>query len=103
MTTEKKAPIRDSERLKTVLPVSIDGVKGVTRDISSSGIFLEVESPLEPGTTVEFLVTLDSPSGDLILSCEGEVVRTEELEKSYGIATKILSLKLLPLLRGDKS
>ncbi len=103
MTTEKVNPVRGSERVKMVLSVNIDGIKGVTHDVSSSGIFLEVESPIEPGKIVEFLVTLDSPSGDLVLSCQGEVVRSEEFEKSYGIATKILSLELLPLLKNEAS
>lgn len=103
MTNDKKTPVRGSERVETILPVNIDGIKGITRDISSSGIFLEVESPIEPGRIVEFLVTLDSPEGDLVLSCQGEVVRIEEFEKSYGIATKILSLELLPLLKEKKS
>ena len=103
MTADKNNPIRGSERVKTVLPVSIDGVKGITRDVSSSGIFLEVESPIEPGKIVEFLVTLDSPGGDLVMSCQGEVVRAEEFERSYGIATKILSLELLPILKEQNS
>lgn len=103
MTSEKIIPVRASERVKTVLPVNIDGVKGITRDISTSGIFLEVESPIEPGKVVEFLVTLDSPSGDLVLTCKGEVVRAEEFEQSYGIATKILSLTLAPLFNEDGS
>jgi len=103
MANDKTNPVRDSDRVITVLPVNIDGVKGITRDISSSGIFLEVESPIEPGKIVEFLVTLDSPGGDLVMSCQGEVVRIEEFEKSYGIATKILSLELLPLLKDKKS
>ncbi|MBU3541628.1 PilZ domain-containing protein [Polynucleobacter sp. UB-Tiil-W10] len=103
MTTDKTHPVRAADRVQTILPVSINGIKGITRDISSSGIFLEVESPIEPGKIVEFLVTLDSPSGDLVLSCQGEVVRSEEFEKSYGIATKILSLELLPLLNTEGS
>ena len=101
MSDEKSVPFRGSDRVKTVLPVNIDGIKGITRDVSSSGIFLELESPVEPGKIVEFLVTLDSPSGDLVMSCQGEVVRMEEFEKSYGIATKILSLELLPLLKKE--
>ena len=103
MTAEKVNPIRGSERVKAVLPVSIDGIKAITRDVSSSGIFLELESPIEPGKIVEFLVTLDSPTGNLQISCQGEVVRAEEFEQSYGIAAKILSMELLPLLNREGS
>jgi hypothetical protein len=100
--TNKTHQIRTSDRVKTELPVTINGVQGITRDVSASGIFLEVNSPQEPGSTIEFLVKLDSPTGQLTFSCEGEVVRTEELEEKYGIATKILSMYLVPLLDEKK-
>jgi len=100
--TNKTHQIRSADRVKTELPVTINGVQGITRDVSASGIFLEVNSPQEPGSTIEFLVQLDSPTGQLTFSCEGEVVRTEELEEKYGIATKILSMYLVPLLDEKK-
>ncbi len=93
---------RKSDRVKSELPVVIQGVQGVTRNISATGVFLEVSSPLEPGSTVEFFVTLDHPKKELVFSCQGEVVRTEELENKYGVATKILSMYLMPLLDEKK-
>ena len=93
---------RKSDRVRSELPVVIDGVEGITRDISATGVFLEVKNPVEPNTTIEFLVTLDHPTGQLVFSCQGEVVRTEELEENYGVATKILSMYLMPLLDDKK-
>ena len=93
---------RKSDRVKSELPVVIEGVRGVTRDISATGVFLEVDSPLEPGSTVEFLVTLDDPKKELVFSCQGQIVRAEELEGKYGVATKILSMHLMPLLDEKK-
>jgi len=93
---------RKSDRVKSELPVVIDGVQAITRDISATGVFLEVKSPIEPNSTIEFFVTLDYPSGQLVYSCQGEVVRTEELEENYGVATKILSMHLMPLLDEKK-
>jgi len=93
---------RQSDRVKSEIPVIIDGVQGITRDISATGIFLEVKNPVEPNTTIEFFVTLDHPTGQLVFSCQGEVVRTEELETTYGLATKILSMHLMPLLDENK-
>lgn len=93
---------RKSDRIKSELPVVIDGVQAVTRDISSTGVFLELKSPIAPGSTVEFFVTLDHPKKELVFSCQGEVVRTEELEDKYGVATKILSMYLMPLLDEKK-
>lgn len=98
----KPFPTRRADRVKTELPVNIDGVHGITRDISTTGVFLEVGSPYAPGSIIEFTVTLSSPTGDLMFSCEGEVLRSEELEEKYGVATKILSMYLSPMLQGNK-
>jgi hypothetical protein len=89
---------RKSDRVKSELPIVIDGVQAIIRDISTTGVFLEVKNPVEPNSIIEFLVTLDHPTGKLVFSCQGEVVRMEELEESYGVATKILSMYLMPLL-----
>ena len=93
---------RKADRVRSELPVVINGVQAIIRNISATGVFLEVKNPVEPNTTIEFFVTLDHPTGQLVFSCQGEVVRTEELEENYGIATKILSMYLMPLLNDKK-
>jgi hypothetical protein len=92
---------RQSDRVKSALPVTINGVRAITKDVSSSGILLELDSPQEPGSTIQFLVKLASPKGDLEVSCKGQVVRVDELEKKYGVATKLLSMYLVSL-SGEK-
>ncbi|MBJ7380829.1 MAG: PilZ domain-containing protein [Polynucleobacter sp.] len=99
--TKKTFLARESDRVKTKLPVMINGVKAITRDVSSSGILLELNSPQEPGSTIEFLVQLASPKGDLTVSCKGQVVRVDEFEKKYGVATKILSMYMVSLLEEE--
>lgn len=78
-------------RINSELPTSVSGVKGVTRDVSSSGLYIVQSSQHEIGSHVDFWVDLDTPGGKLKLCCEGKVVRVEEVDGKFGIGVKILS------------
>jgi hypothetical protein len=69
---------------------------GVSRDLSSSGIFLHTESQLEVGDQVEVILTLPSDLSDPIpVQVRGKVVRIEK-STSIGVAIAFESLVILP-------
>ncbi len=64
-----------------------------TRDISSSGMFLELDANAVPGTRVELMVDLPqeiTQAGTVRLSCTGRVVRVDKATQTRtGLAVKI--------------
>lgn len=71
------------------LPVNIGIARGVTRDVSASGVFFETSATLDIGSAISFTVEFDAPSGKMELKCSGVIVRTETHEDGVGVAVKI--------------
>lgn len=92
-STEPSANQRGNERVATMATVELGTElwprKGVTRDISASGMFIETDAihPIEHLLT--FSVELDTPQGKMPLKCRGEVVRVEPRGPKVGVAVKI--------------
>ena len=82
--TEKRRAKRFPMRLPVALKV--EQHKGSrqeveTRDVSSSGVYFEFESPLEVGASLEFLLTLPEPitkGSPVRIRCIGKVVRVDK-------------------------
>lgn len=94
MTTRQPSSNRKQmrrARVKSRLPSTVDGVKGFTRDISTSGLYIVQSSRIELGAHFDFCIDLNTPGGKLKWSCQGEAVRVEEVDGRYGIGVKILS------------
>lgn len=95
---------RSRERVPVRVPVTVrhDGGEhvGLTRDLSSSGIFLYSESAMKPGSKLELVIMLPpdlglGPGGWTL--CQASVVRVEKTEgKSVGIAATLDRIVLLP-------
>ena len=83
-------PVRRT-RVAARLPVSVNGLPGVTRDISTTGMYIIQSSQQKPGSRIDFWLDMDSAEGKYKLCCEGEVVRVEEIYGKVGIGVKILS------------
>ncbi len=77
---------RRAERFPMALPVSVKvetsraetTVK--TRDVSSSGVFLQLKLPIEVGASLEFTLTLPAEitKGQAVrVKCRGKIVRVE--------------------------
>jgi len=56
--------------------VSGDNVKGVTRDLSLSGVYFEINSRYQVGSMIKMTIDFDDPQG-MQLECEGTIVRVE--------------------------
>lgn len=85
-------------RVSTQLPTFVNGVQGVTRDVSTSGLYILQGSESKIGSLINFWVDLDTPGGKLKLCCEGEVVRVEKVDDLFGIGIKVLS----QVIKSDK-
>jgi hypothetical protein len=112
--TDKTQPTGDDRRSRPRLPIHVP-VKvrhqghehaGLTRDLSSSGIFLYSESEIKAGSKLDLVIMLPpnlglGPGGWTL--CQASVVRMEErMEgsdgKRMGIAATLDRIELLPEL-----
>jgi PilZ domain-containing protein len=95
---------RSRQRMPVRVPVKVRHAgaehAGLTRDLSSVGIFLYSESGMKAGSKLELVIMLPpglglGPGGWTL--CEASVVRVEESEgKGMGVAATIDSIDLLP-------
>lgn len=83
--TTKRSP----ERVRVALPVQLETGKGLTRDISASGIYFETDVELVQGSPINLEVEFDSSGGKLMLKAQGSVVRIEQLGGKIGVAVSI--------------
>src|SRR5271157_5007553 len=95
---------RSRQRVPVRVPVQVrhQGSEhpGLTRDLSSSGIFLYSESGMKTGSKLELVIMLPpglglGPGGWTL--CQASVVRVEESEgKGLGVAATLDRIALLP-------
>src|SRR5580658_659382 len=95
---------RSGQRMPVRVPVKVrhEGgeQQGLTRDLSSSGIFLYSESGVKAGSKLELVIMLPPGlgfgSGGWTV-CQASVVRVEESEgKGIGIAATLDRIEFLP-------
>jgi hypothetical protein len=100
----KSTERRSRQRLPVRVPIKVrhEGAEheGLTRDLSSSGIFLYSESGMKEGSKLELVIMLPpglgvGPGGWTL--CEASVVRVEESGgRGIGIAATLDRIALLP-------
>jgi Tfp pilus assembly protein PilZ len=78
---------REGERLKLALPVQLKNGAGMTRDISTSGIFFETKSAHSIGDTIRLFLNFE----DETRQCEARVVRVERRNDQFGVAVELRS------------
>ena len=85
---------RIEEREDAALTLHLEeGIRGTTRDISTSGVYFESDADQAVGSVIDFTIDFDTPSGPMYLKCHGQVVRTERHGSRIGAAVKILESK----------
>ena len=93
---------RREERILATLPVTFEQGKGVTRNVSGSGMFFECSSiptSLTPGAVISFSLQFDARGGALKLtkvSAQGEILRVEPQAEKVGVAAAIKAYKFEP-------
>jgi Tfp pilus assembly protein PilZ len=78
---------RRGERYKLALPLQLKNGAGMTRDISTSGIFFETESAYATGDMIRLFLNFEHET----LQCEARVVRVEPRNGQFGVAVELKS------------
>jgi hypothetical protein len=88
---------RQAQRFRLALPVELGDTTGQTRDISTSGVFLELDTDrtFSRGESVSFTLQSEhaDPNHPVHLQCQGVVVRVEPREGKVGVAVRIASVR----------
>jgi len=87
-----------SPRLDVSIPVRVDGQLGYSKNISATGLYLQIDTGKEyfVGEEIGIEIDLELPSGESVLMSRGEIVRTESFGGRLGIAIKILETSVVP-------
>ena len=80
---------RNADRFDTQLPVDIDGIPSLTRNISATGMYVETDTHQTPGSHIHFTVEVVVWGKKLKLVCDGEVVRVDQNGDKTGVAVKL--------------
>ena len=82
---------RQHQRLSLALPVQLQNGDGVTRDVSTSGVFFETDLSFRAGSGITFSLILEhaDPAGPIRVQCQGTVVRVERVREGFGVAVAI--------------
>jgi hypothetical protein len=73
--------------------------QGETRDVSFRGLYFMIDSALEPGAPIEFVLTLPKEitmAGDVRIRCYGQVIRVDDQDGRRGVAARIERYEFLP-------
>ena len=70
----KRKDKRREERVSASLPVAMASAKGITRDVSASGVFFETDAAYGVGSPIRFVLNLDTPWGKVMFKCQGKIV-----------------------------
>lgn len=97
MSSGHKPDFRNAVRFPLHLPVTLrtssQEYQAETRDISAGGILLHTERPITVGSTVQFTITMPGETlgsdKDILVRCEGRVVRCSEESKGRVVAVAI--------------
>ena len=94
---------RHEERVLVNLPITLEHGKGVTRNVSGSGVFFECSSKpanLIPGAAISLSLVLDDPRGGALrlnkVSAKGVILRVEQRAEKMEVAAAITAYKFEP-------
>lgn len=98
---------RTSRRFTMSLPLAIKlggesgstEKQGETRDVSFRGLYFLIDSGMEPGSAIEFVLTLPKEitmAGDVQIRCFGQVIRVDDHNDRRGVAARIERYEFLP-------
>ena len=90
---------RADPREQVHLPLRLGGGgRGVTQDISASGLFFLTDSAQRVGSQLEIEIELDTPSGPMKLAASGEILRIEPRGGQTGVAVRLVDSRLVPVV-----
>ena len=80
-----------AERVEAALPVSVGGCAGVTQNLSTTGLYVELPAEQKVGSQVSCLIDLAINGRTVQVQLDAEVVRVEKKSGRTGLALKIIS------------
>src|SRR5262245_7523337 len=97
--SEARIERRRLPRYPVRLEVETEQGKGITRDISASGIYFETAERYATGSLIRFTLVLEhSGPAPIRWSCAGDALRVESRGNSVGVAVSITSHWIKPSL-----
>jgi hypothetical protein len=95
------ADLRRAPRYPMEAPVEFAGGTGVTRDLSTSGVYFTCDQPMRVGARLSLAIMLDDTMADTQLRTEyeGTIVRVDEKDGKMGIAVRIDRLRRPQMLQ----
>src|SRR5216684_298320 len=103
--SDAKRERRTGQRLPVRVPVSVKAPResvattGVTRDLSTGGVFLYTDSRISEGSELEVVLILPpeiTKSEQQWVCCRASVVWVEDSQEGFGVAASIKSMDILP-------
>ena len=81
------------------LPVELERGSGITRNISTSGVFFETDKVFSAGDPIRLTLVLEPtfPGTPICLHCQGQIVRAEQHEQKVGVGVAFSSYRFEPL------
>jgi len=74
----KAARLKVNSSVVCYLRVVDDEYSGILRDMSVTGLFLELKAPAQPSGTCEVEIVLNGDNSRLKIECQGSIVRYDE-------------------------
>ncbi|MGH9686140.1 MAG: PilZ domain-containing protein [Candidatus Acidiferrales bacterium] len=104
---ESSVERRATRRFSMMLPVKVrlpengdtPERSGETRDVSYRGLYFLTEGSVQPGSSIEFVLTLPQQitlAGDVHIRCYARVLRVEPHNARCGVAARIDRYEFLP-------
>jgi len=97
--TSPQSEQRSTRRFSLDLPISVkfldDGkheFTGRTRDVSSRGVFMYIDTELTAGSPIEFVMTLPPEitlADPIRVRCAGKILRVDKTAEDQGVAVAI--------------
>ena len=86
---------RQALRFPLTLPVDFEGGGGITRNISTSGVFFETDHVFSNGEVIRLTLLFGPrfPGIPTCLHCQGQIVRTERREGKVEVAVSFMSYR----------
>jgi len=82
---------RLADRFASELPIHLNGVDGLTKNVSATGVYFETTTSADPGSKVTFVVEVVINGQSVNMVCSGQVVRVERQPDKVGVAVKLTS------------
>ena len=95
---------RQAFRFPITLPVELEQGTGVTRNISTSGVFFETDQAFSTGDPIRLTLVVEPtfPGIPTRLHCLGKIVRAERHEEKQGVGVAFTSYWFEPLGGGGE-